>query len=78
MIRSIVTAAFWMAAASVAQWAELRQKQIFGTQLSSDPKSAWTQEPYDRELVSGALRRQLGVPPQSVQAGQLKAYQAQH
>jgi len=67
--------AIWIAAATLDRYLEkIGQKQVFGTQFSSDPRSKWTQEPYDRELVSDALRRQLGVPPQSVQAEQLKAY----
>jgi len=71
--------AIWIAAATLDRYLEnIGQKQIFGTQFSSDPKSKWTQEPYERDLVSDALRRQLGVPPQRVQAEQLKAYQAQH
>ena len=71
------TTAIRIAAATLDRHLEkVGQKQIFGTQFSSDPKSTWTQEPYDRELVSDALRRQLGGPPQSVQAERLKAYQA--
>lgn len=71
--------AIWIAAATLDRYLEkIGQKQIFGTQFSSDPKRNWTQEPYDPELVSDALRRQLGVPPRSVQAEQLKVYQKQH
>ena len=71
--------AIWIAAATLDRYLEhIKQKQIFGTQSNSDPQSKWTQEPYDRDLVSDALRRQLGVPPQSVQAEQLKSYQSQH
>lgn len=71
--------AIWIAAATLDRYLErIGQKQIFGTQFSSDPKGNWTQEPYDRELLSDALRRQLGVPPRSVQAEQLKAYQIRH
>ena len=71
--------AIWIAAATLDRYLEnIGQKQILGTQFSSDPKSKWTQEPYDRDIVSDALRQQLGVPPQSLQAEQLKAYQAQH
>lgn len=70
--------AIWIAAATLDRYLErIGQKQILGTQFSSDPRTKWTQEPYDRDLVSDALRRQLGVPPQAVQAEQLKAYQAQ-
>lgn len=68
--------AIWIAAATLDRYLEkIGQKQIFGTQFTSNPKEVWTQEPYDRELVSDALRRQFGVPSQAVQAQQLKAYQ---
>jgi hypothetical protein len=70
--------AIWIAAATLDRYLqESGQKQIFGTQYLSDPKGNWTQDPYDRELVSDALRHQLGVPTQATQAQQLKAYQAQ-
>ncbi len=70
--------AIWIASATLDRYLEkIKQKQIFGTQYSSGPQNFWTQEPYDRELVSDALRKQLGVPSQATQAEQLKAYQAQ-
>lgn len=68
--------AIWIAAATLDRYLEkIGQKQIFGTQTATDAQGHWTQEPYDRELVSDALRQQLGVPPQSIQTEQLKAYQ---
>lgn len=68
--------AVWIAAATLDRYlAKIGQKQIFGSQYFSDSKGNWTQEPYDRELVSDALRQQLGVAPQAAQAKQLKAYQ---
>jgi hypothetical protein len=68
--------AIWIAAATLDRYLEkIKQKQIFGTQFSSGPQNFWTQEPYDRELVSDSLRRQLAVPSQATQAEQLKAYQ---
>ncbi|WP_058185656.1 hypothetical protein [Terracidiphilus gabretensis] len=70
--------AIWIAAATLDRYLEtVKQQQVFGTQYSSDPKQKWTQEPYDRTLVSDALRNQLGVPSQATQAKQLKAYQDQ-
>lgn len=70
--------AIWIAAATLDRYLQrIGRKQIFGTQYLIDPKSKWTQEPYDRDLVSDALRHQLGVPPQALQAEQLKAYQSQ-
>jgi hypothetical protein len=71
------SSAIWIAAATLDRYLEnIKQKQIFGTQYSSDNKNGWTQEPYDRTLVSDALRDQLGVQPQALQAKQLQAYQA--
>ncbi len=68
--------AIWIAAATLDRYLQrIGQKQVFGTQYSMDPKSKWTQEPYDRDLVSDALRQQIGVPPQALQTEQLKAYQ---
>jgi hypothetical protein len=69
-------AATWIAAATLDIYLQrIGQKQIFGTEYSPDPKTTYTQEPYDRELVSDALRQQLGVPSQALLAAQLKAYQ---
>ena len=70
--------AIWIAAATLDRYLEKTgQKQVFGTQYSGDAQNQWTQEPYDRELVSDALREQLGVPSQASQLLQLKAYQSQ-
>ena len=69
-------AATWIAAATLDLYLQrIGQKQVFGTEYSPDPKAAYTQEPYDRELVSDALRQQLGVPSQALQFAQRKAYQ---
>ena len=73
--------AIWIAAATLDRYLEnIKQKQIFGTQYSSSTPSGsqettWTQEPYDRRLISDALREQLGVPRQALQTRQLQAYQ---
>lgn len=70
--------AIWIAAASLDRYLEnIGQQQIFGTQYSVDASHHWTQEPYDRDLISDALRRQLGVPPQELQRERLKAYESQ-
>jgi hypothetical protein len=70
--------AIWIAAATLDRYLQkIDQKQVFGTQFLSDPKSRWTQDPYDRQLISDALRKQLGVPPQDIQNRQLQAYQSQ-
>lgn len=67
----------WIAAATLDRYLQKSgQKQIFGTQFLTDPAMNWTQEPYDRRFLSDELREQLGVPPQALQAEQLKTYQA--
>lgn len=70
--------AIWIAAATLDRYLQsIGRKQIFGTQYSSDAQHHWTQEPYDRGLISDALRKQLSVPSQALQAEQVKAYQEQ-
>jgi hypothetical protein len=70
--------AIWIAAATLDRYLEnIKQKQIFGTQYSTDAEKHWTQEPYDRGLISDSLRAQLAVPSQTMQTEQLKAYQSQ-
>jgi hypothetical protein len=70
--------AIWIAAATLDRYLmKVGQKQVFGTQYSGYAQHQWTQEPYDRGLVSDALREQLGVPSQALQLEQLKAYRSQ-
>jgi len=70
--------AIWIASATLDRFLqEIGQKQIFGTQYSPYGEHGWTQEPYDRGLISDALRQQLAVPSQALQAEQLKQYQSQ-
>jgi hypothetical protein len=70
--------AIWVAAATLDRYLQnIGRPQIFGTQFLTHEeggKETWTQEPYDRALVSDVLRDQLGVPVQKVQEQQLKAY----
>jgi hypothetical protein len=68
--------AIWIAAATLDRYLEKSGRSRYSAQFSSDPKGSWTQEPYDRGLVSDAVRQQLGVPSQASQTEQLKAYQA--
>jgi len=51
--------------------------QIYGTQFSIQPHEPTTQEPYNRVLVSDALRRFLGVPSQAAQEEQRKQYESE-
>jgi hypothetical protein len=66
--------AIWIAAATLDRYLQnIGQKQIFGTQFlthSQNDPEGWTQEPYDRTLISDALWDQLGVPAQKVQEEQ--------
>jgi hypothetical protein len=60
--------ALWIASATLDRYLQAVGKpQVYGTQF---PQSM-TQEPYNRELISDALRRQLDVPPLSEQQKQL-------
>lgn len=60
--------ATWIAAATLDRYLRnIGQKQIYGTQFSARPGAPATQEPYDRTLISDALRGALGVPPLSAQ-----------
>jgi hypothetical protein len=69
--------AIWIAAATLDRYLQIiGQKQIYGTQYSNNAERQWTQDPYDRDLVSDALRRQLAVPTQALQARQLKLLQS--
>jgi hypothetical protein len=55
--------ATWIAAATLDRYLRnMGQKQIYGTQFVMVPGEPTTQEPYDRTLVSDALRTALGVP----------------
>ena len=52
-------------------------KQIYGTQYSwSSETGQSTMDPYDRDLISDALRAELGVPDQAQQQVNLEKYRA--
>jgi hypothetical protein len=68
--------AAWIAAATLDRYLHsVRQPQIYGTQFLGAGTAA-TQEPYNRQLISDALRTELGVPTQASQAEQLKGLQS--
>jgi hypothetical protein len=70
--------AMWIAAATLDRYLQsINKPQIYGTQFLTKPKQATTQEPYNRGLVSDAVRRSLGVPPQSEQEERRKRYDAE-
>jgi len=67
----------WIAAASLDRYLQsIGQKQIYGTQSSSHG-AGWTKDPYDRDLISDALRRELNVPVSADQEAQLAKLRAQ-
>ncbi len=70
--------ATWIAAATLDRYLQaIGQKQVYGTQFSNRDGAGWNQEPYDRALVSDALRAALGVPPQAEQAERVKELEAE-
>jgi len=72
------TKARWISAATLDRYLQaIKQPQVFGTQYGwkDTPKDA-TQEPYDRDLVSDALRHEFCVSNRSDQAENLKAVAA--
>jgi hypothetical protein len=55
--------ATWIGAATLDRYLQnIGRPQIYGTQYSTPRGRPATQEPYDRALVSDALRAALGVP----------------
>jgi hypothetical protein len=69
--------ALWIATATLDRYLQsIKQPQIYGTQFFTPKDALTTQEPYDRTLISDALRRQLGVPPLAAQEEQRKQYDA--
>ena len=68
--------AAWIGAATLDRYLQSAgQPQIYGTQFVG-AGAAMTQKPYNTELISDALRAELGVPAQSSQAEQLKTLQS--
>jgi len=69
--------ASYIAAASLDRYLQkIGQKQIYGTQTSSTG-GPWTQEPYNRSLISDALRKELDVPGQATQDRNLEKMKAE-
>jgi hypothetical protein len=70
--------ALWIATATLDRYLQsVKQAQIYGTQFVTLEGKPTTQEPYERGLVSDALRKQLGVPSLAAQDEQRKAYDAE-
>lgn len=71
--------ATWIAAATLDRYLQsIGQKQIYGTQFTSRAGEPTTHGPYDRNLVSDALRSALGVPALAEQEKQRAEFEAIH
>jgi hypothetical protein len=70
--------ALWIATATLDRYLQsIHQPQIYGTQFLTPQGKPTTQDPYDRALISDALRRRLGVPIQTAQEEQRRKYDAE-
>ena len=70
------SSAIWIATATLDRYLNsIHQPQIYGTQFYTRPNEPTTQEPYNRGLISDALRRQLSVPSQAAQEEQRRQYE---
>ena len=70
--------ASWIGTASLDRYLQsLGTPQIYGTQFSRDSDGTATQQPYNRDLIADALRRQLGVPSLAAQQEQLQYWTEQ-
>ena len=64
--------AIWIGAATLDRYLQsIGRPQIYGTQTLTPDKKPPTQDPYDRRLISDALRQELGVPSMASQQRQL-------
>jgi hypothetical protein len=70
--------AVWIMTATLDRYLQkIGQPQIYGTQFVPHPDGQWTQEPYNRNLISEDLLQQLGVPSRADQEKQLESYRKQ-
>lgn len=77
-VRKGYSDAIWLAAATLDRYLQMiHQPQIYGTQFTTPKQGPTTQVPYDRTLISDALRRQLDVPALAAQEKQCKQYDAE-
>jgi len=68
--------ATWIAAATLDRYLQNTGKpQILGTQFHTEADGRTSQEPFNRALVSDALRDALGVPPLAAQEEQRKSFE---
>ncbi len=70
--------AIWIAAATLDRYLmAVGKPQIYGTQFMTPIGHPATQEPYNRAVISDALREKLGVPSLKEQEDELKKFQRQ-
>ncbi|HEY1605263.1 MAG TPA: hypothetical protein VGF77_06660 [Allosphingosinicella sp.] len=67
----------WIAAASLDRYLQsIGREQVYGTQYLTRPGQKATQEPYDRSVISDAMRTATGVPTQAAQEQQRAQFDA--
>ena len=67
--------AVWIAAATLDRYLRaIGRPQVLGTQFKAPNGGPATQEPYDRSLISDAIRKALRVPPLAEQEKQRQDY----
>ena len=65
----------WLSAATLDRYLQsVQQKQVFGTQYRGDDKNGYTNEPYDANLVTDAIRTALDVPTTAQQRKDLLTF----
>lgn len=71
--------ALWLSAATLDRYLQsIRQPQIYGTQYSkAPPQSQWTQEPYNRTLLTDVLRKATRVKTLEEQTKQAEEFDKQ-
>jgi hypothetical protein len=71
--------ATWIAAATLDRYLQaIGQKQVYGTQYGTKEGEPTTQEPYDRTLLSDALRAAMRVPSQADQEKRRAEFEAEY
>ena len=60
--------AVWIASATLDRYLQaIGKPQVLGTQYKTPEESPATQEPYDRTLISDAMRKALQIPSKAEQ-----------
>jgi hypothetical protein len=58
------SSALWISAATLDRYLQaIGKQQVYGMQFKLTAGNTQSQEPFDRNLISDTLRRQLEVPP---------------